>query len=140
MDYRFATVKENPTGSIVVGFYSYPETIDQGKLAFTQQYEALSWTFGISYQIIKHPEEVFPFGERTVVGIQEDAEIELQDFIHPEGGTVYITGNSAYRYPSKKFKIDKTVRIAVPKIDHPLYGCQATSIVLYNRYMKNANI
>ena len=139
-NYRFAPVKDNPDGSLVIGFYPYPETIEHGRDVFAQQYKALSFTFGISYQIILHPEEAVPLGSRSVIAIEEGADMELKDFIHPEGAVVYIVGNSAYRHPSKKFKVDQTLRVAVPNIEHPLYGYQATAIVLYDRYMKNANI
>ena len=73
-----------------------------------------------------------------VVFCDERAKVNLKDFEHPKGDTLYVFGKANYSpFLSMKREQDLELRIETP---HPkgglLWGHQALSIILYDRYMK----
>jgi hypothetical protein len=133
---RLALAKENTDNVMIVGFFPLPETTEHNVKQMGMEYDALGLAYGVTCQLIRLPEYMLPAAGRPIVVIEEDAETLITDFVHPREA-VYITGNSAHRYPSRHFPATYRVRVSVPFPDRPLYGSQATAIVLNDRYMKN---
>lgn len=74
----------------------------------------------------------------TPVFIDEDGEIWLEDFTHPENA-LYIAGKVGYS--PYKSQTKKVISVKVRTIQNKglLWGHQAICIVLYDRMMKNGN-
>ena len=74
----------------------------------------------------------------TVVFIDERAEVELQDFIHPENA-LYILGKVTYSgLLAHKRDGDLSVKIQTNMNQGLLWPHQAAAIVLYDRGVKNS--
>lgn len=125
----------------VVGFYPYPEAL-LNERAFEAPYEALMATYGINWQLIDSPDEL-AWKSLPIIAVEEPTkhpdQVCIEDFEHPRD-CIYIVGNTKHRWPSAWFDVDHRVYIPGPKWDAPLYGSQAMSIVLYDRYKKNADL
>lgn len=78
------------------------------------------------------------YNECTPVICSEEGEIDLTDFEHPTNA-LYIFGNTNYS-PFNRFaneKNVKSVRFSTPTGKSTIWGHQAASIVLYDRYLKD---
>ena len=74
-----------------------------------------------------------------VIFITENGEHDLRDFVHPENA-LYIVGKTNYS-PFNTLKIGNSTSVRVPTSINKglLWGHQATSIVLYDRLVKNGS-
>lgn len=125
------------SGVYLVAFYPSPETTPENKQDMHLAYSVVSSTYNCNYQLITEPEEALDLHCYPYVAIEEKNQYTtpLNDFIHPEKA-VYVVGNSKYRWPSGWIDVDHKVHIPVPN-NEPLYGHQAATIVLHERYMKH---
>ena len=125
----------------IIGFYPTPEcNHEEVKRRFTSHNLSLTLGYGVSGQLINHPDEARIYGNRPVVAIQEvvegDESVSLIDFEHPRDA-VYIVGNSQYRWPSEHFsQITHKVHIPTGNPEHPIYGDQVLAIALYDKFSK----
>ena len=122
----------------VIGFYPCPETVSANKPLTRWHFEALHYTYGVTVQLLDDPGQILPFNKTPIVAVEQknSSTIPIESFAHPEQA-VYVVGNNSYSHPSFWFDAEYRVHIDVPAMDHPLYGDQAASIILHDRYMKN---
>lgn len=127
-------------GLYLVAFYPFPETDYRTRSAFEVCYAALMDAYQCDIMIINDPKEANALMNFVpIVAIEEENKNTqpLAEFEHPEK-VAYLVGNTTYRWPSYWFDdVVAHVHIPTPTFDAPLYGFQAASIVLHDRYMKN---
>jgi hypothetical protein len=126
----------------MVGFYPYIRTNNpvHSKKSFELCYRALMDSYNCNLIMIEHPEEFLNLlSSLPYISIEEKSKDTepLASFEHPEEA-VYFFGNIKYGRPSYWFNnVVAKVHIPTPVHDAPLYGFQAASIVLNDRYIKN---
>jgi len=74
----------------------------------------------------------------TIVYCHEQAETDLEDFVHPEN-VMYVFGKANYSPFNNLHKIGegKSVKIITPQNKGMLWPHQAASIILYDRFIKD---
>jgi hypothetical protein len=85
-----------------------------------------------------HIDEVYnSFPEFTVVFVDESAEDELQDFVHPDDA-LYVIGKTSYSPYVNREKIQNYKCVKIPSVINQggFWGNQAISIILYDRFLK----
>ena len=100
-----------------------------------QQWNHACRAFNADLKLVYEHHEIKPEG--TVVIIEEQGDIELSDFEHPEHCT-YVFGRSGLNGLHNMIEHDHVVRIKTPK-DICLFGITAVGIVLRDRMMKNGD-
>lgn len=85
-------------------------------------------------------EDVFnETSEFTRVYVDENATVELPNFVHPDNA-LYIVGRTSYSPYATHFRegIDQAVKIPSNINQGGFWGHQAVSIILYDRFLKSA--
>jgi hypothetical protein len=128
------------SGIYLIAFYPSPETNGQNRYIIDCTYRALKDTYRCNIMVISDPKEANELMTFIpIIAIEEENKNTqaLANFEHPEKAA-YLVGNSQYRWPSYWFNnVVAKVHIPTPVHDAPLYGFQAASIVLNDRYIKN---
>lgn len=141
---KAVTYLEKQCDTYLMALWASPETTKENREIWEWQFRALRSTYGINLQIVYDPKDWMDLHTIPSCAIQQKSEgfesVEIRDFIHPPR-CVYYVGNSKYTHPAYNMKTDFIVHIEAPEMyAHPLYGHQAASIVLHDRYIKNANL
>jgi hypothetical protein len=87
-----------------------------------------------------HLQEAYDkFPAHTVVFVDESADDELQNFVHPENA-LYVIGKTSYSPYVNRGNIQNYKCVKIPSIanDGGFWGNQAISIILYDRYLKES--
>lgn len=73
----------------------------------------------------------------TCVYLDEAADVELPDFVHPTNA-VYIVGRTSYSPYATSYRAGTDLAVKIPSITNSggFWGHQAATMVLYDRYLK----
>lgn len=75
--------------------------------------------------------------DKTVVFVDEAADIELPEFIHPKDA-LYVAGKTTFSPYITSFDPQKHTAVKIPSVRNTggFWGHQAISMVLYDRFLK----
>jgi len=113
-----------------------PETTPYNQKLTEARLRALQCTYGCEFDIFAHPHKVFFTPGWPIVSLEVSPGAQpLDTFVHPEQ-CYYIAGNTQFERLSEWIHVDYKIVLPVPHPDHPLYGDQALSITLHDRFVK----
>lgn len=102
-----------------------------------QQWSHACRAFGAEFELVKNLEE-FERPNASVVVLEEQGVLTLDDFIHPMN-VVYIFGRSGMNGIQANIDYDHMVKIPVVDPSVCLFGITAVGIVLRDRMVKNGS-
>lgn len=125
----------------VIGMYPSPETTPEIKTFIDRIFSTFNY-YGANVQVISDPAEAMNLSSLPHVSVELPGQHtkSLPSFVHPEKA-VYLFGNSKYRNLGHWFdNVEHRVHIPMPDYgEDGIYGFQAASIVLNDRYIKNGS-